>query len=312
MFLKLLIILISGNHQTNSPPYNPYYNSSRHEHTRQQPHNSTINPAGYGNNLQDQYHLQGGGGGVTIINNNINNHHAWNYPSPVYTTHDTGDTALGFYLGYALGKLSTPSYHYHNSYYDEHNYTPRYDHYTVHHYYHNKETVPKEATIESNAIVACVGDSGSLCPTNTTSLCTNNGVVMCVATATSTIPCTNEKQSNCVKSIVSCKDNNSPECKQASQGTASISIPCISTANVYGNITYVNNSIVISNTTAGGDGPGSRNITVATNAEKGPSQMFCVTVLAVPAERKLTEGEKLFSRGKEILSRFAIKALGID
>ncbi|KAJ8974925.1 hypothetical protein NQ317_010208 [Molorchus minor] len=93
---------------------------------------------------------------------------------------------------------------------------------------------PREATIEPNAIVACYGDSGSICPSNTAALCTNNGAVMCVTNALSTVPCTLEKQTQCVKSTISCKDNNGPECKQPNLNETTVDIPCISTAKTYG------------------------------------------------------------------------------
>ncbi|KAJ8928101.1 hypothetical protein NQ314_019366 [Rhamnusium bicolor] len=142
--------------------------------------------------------------------------------------------------------------------------------------------VPKEATIEPNAIVACVGDTGSFCPANTTSLCTNNGAVMCVASAVSTVPCTKEKQTNCVKSTVPCKDNNAPECKQSTQSAASIAIPCISTAKVYGDISYVNNSIVISNSTDYNNTTITDAISIVTTTESNTNVTTTTTNSATP------------------------------
>lgn len=276
------------------------------------------------------------------MNQNINNHHygggygGYSYPSYHYTPVDTGSGTLGFFLGYSMAKLTTPSYHYHVGY---NSYRPAavYDHYEVHHYYHNNQNVPKEAEIQSNAIVGCVGDAGSFCPANTTSLCTNNGAVMCVASATTTVPCSKEKQVNCVKTTVPCVNNTTPECANSQTNSTTLNIPCISTAKVYGNLSYVNNSIVIANTTAINTSASPINGTVGTNVTvsstalpettttsftnstvvkretSGPvPQVFCVTILALPAERKPTESEVLVDSAKNIFLRFAVKSLGIE
>ncbi|XP_018577014.1 uncharacterized protein LOC108915464 [Anoplophora glabripennis] len=211
---------------------------------------------------------------------------------------DTGSAALEFFLNHSLAKSTTSNF-------------------TIHHYYRDKDTVEKEATIDLNAITTCVGDIGTFCPANTTSLCTKNGTVMCVTSATTTVPCNNEGQTSCVRSSVPCKDNNSTECKQSSGDAVSMTIPCISTAKVYGSITFVNNSIVVSNSTASNTDTITNNsntaaVMNATNVEGGPPQKFCVTILALPTERQLTEGEKLFSEAKEVFSLFAVNALGLN
>nr|CAI5861904.1 unnamed protein product [Callosobruchus analis] len=327
------------------PAYNPGYNPAGYGHP------PAYNPAGYGAppaygyghppaGYGGSYHYPGGGGGTTIINNN--NYHygggggygggyggGW-APSYRYSSFDTGSSALGFFLGYSLAKITTPSFLYHGSSYGG-GYTPRYDHYEVHHYYHNRDNVPKEAEIQQNAIVGCVGDSGSFCPANTTSLCTNNGAVMCVASATTTVPCTNDRQTNCVSTTVPCVNNTAPECKDSSQKETAIRIPCISTAKVYGDISYVNNTIVVANATTEANSTIATstnstdnnstvitttlasNITNSTASEKkGPPQTFCVTILALPAPAKQTEGGKLFEGAKNVFGMFAVKALGIE
>lgn len=257
---------------------------------------------------------------------------------------DTGSGTLGFFLGYSLAKLTTPSYHYHVGY-SSYSHAPVYDHYEVHHYYHNNQNIPKTAEIQPNAIVGCVGDAGSFCPANTTSLCTNNGAVMCVASATSTVPCTNEKQTNCVKTTIPCVNSTTPECAKSVQNTTTLSIPCISTAKVYGNLEFVNNTIVISNTTAISTNTSGVNSTTNNNGttsstelpmtttpspqtttvnstispsnntdatKKEPAQTFCVTIVALPAERKPPESEVIINSAKNIFTKFAVKALGID
>lgn len=218
----------------------------------------------------------------------------------------------------------------------------------MHHYYHNNQNVPKEAEIQPNAIVGCIGDAGSFCPANTTSLCTNNGAVMCVASATSTVPCSNEKQTNCVKTTVPCVNSTAPECANSQRNATTINIPCISTAKIYGNLDVVNNTIVISNTTAvsvnasaantnsssvnsttsingtvtstalpetttpNSQGNSTLNTTSSVPEKKDPPQVFCVTILALPAQRKPTEGEVVFNSAKSIWQKFAVKALGIE
>lgn len=262
----------------------------------------------------NNYHYGGGGGYVPTY-----------VPTYHYTTHDTGSGTLGFFLGYSMGRLTTPSFHYHTNYgYDS---TPRYDHYEVHHYYHNNNNVPKEAEIQPNAVVTCIGDTGSFCPAGTISLCTNNGAVMCVASATTTVPCTDVSQANCVKSTVPCLNSTAPECKGATNNTTTVSLPCISTAKIYANVTYVNNTVTIANTTAQNTTAlnatvttdNSTNFTVSsttvlpvTTTEKPKEpQTFCVTILALPAKRELSESEKLFNSADSMFGNFAVKVLGI-
>ncbi|XP_001815706.2 mucin-2 [Tribolium castaneum] len=251
-----------------------------------------------------------------------------------YSSSDTGSTALGFFLGYSLARLTTPTFS-HYSFYD--GYRPRYDHYTVHHYYHNKNAVPQNQEIQSNTIVGCVGDSVTVCPSNTTSLCTSNGALMCVVSATSTVPCTDNRQVNCVKSVVPCVNNTAPECKNSNQNATTVSIPCISNAKVYGDVKTVNNTIVTNSTNANSTTSStqypitttpvaivsSSDGTTSTYSTKYPitttpepstnppvrkkretAQNFCVTIVALPAEKKPTEGELFLKDAKSIVEKF--------
>lgn len=60
---------------------------------------------------------------VTIINTNINNH--IQYPTYSYSRSDYGDNDLGFFLGYKLGRMFKPSYHYYTpTYYNGHEHIP--------------------------------------------------------------------------------------------------------------------------------------------------------------------------------------------
>lgn len=375
------------------PAYNPSYNPAGYGHPPSY-------QSGYGHPAypQQQYHgagyqphYAGSPGGVTNINiNNINtnnNHHygggygggfynggyssgssiglGWGSchfncaPTYHYSDGAFGHGTLGFFLGYSLAKVTTPTYHYHSSFYD--GYTPRYDHYEVHHYYHNRDSIPAQSTIQPNSIVGCIGDSGTICPTGTTSLCTNNGAILCVASATTTVPCTEQKQGNCVRSTIPCVKD-SADCKLGTNQT--VTIPCVSTAKVPGNITYVNNTIVVNQTTIvnnnfnngtlndtmsssntssvlsasnsviNGSVPvsnltdsalatalniSSNNGTIVTSPDSTrrkrdtssvPVNEFCVTILALPAERKPTQQEILFKQGTSIFSKFLVKALG--
>ncbi|KAK9870758.1 hypothetical protein WA026_009719 [Henosepilachna vigintioctopunctata] len=188
-------------------------------------------------------------GGSRVKVYNINNYHSpgyWappSYPVYSYTYRDTGSSALGFYLGYSLGRITHPTYYHHShSFYD--GYSPRYDHYTVHHYYHNNQNIPKEQTITTKVIVQC-GDGSQICPANTTSLCTANGQIMCVVISSNTVPCKDNPNLQCVRSTVPCENNDAPECKGIAKGqSAAINIPCISSTTIEGNVTTVNNSLV--------------------------------------------------------------------
>ncbi|XP_018577011.1 uncharacterized protein LOC108915461 [Anoplophora glabripennis] len=217
------------------------------------------------------------------------------FSNPKYTINDTGDTTLGFYLKQSLVKI-TPTYHYYNTKYDPHGYIPKYDHYSIHHYYHNNKSIQTEVTIPPDIFVICAGNSSTLCPTNTTALCTSNGALLCVTRDSSTVPCLHDRRVSCVRSSVPCKENHGPECETSLNGVASISIPCVSTVNVYGTVSYLYYSILITNNST------------SDNSRKS----FCVTVLALPAERRLSEGEKVLKKAENVLAAFAVSALGIN
>lgn len=275
-----------------------------------------------------------------------------------YMSSDTGSGALGFFLGYSLAKITTPTFS-HQSFYD--GYRPRYDHYTVHHYYHNRDSIPQTQEIAPNTIVGCVGDSSTVCPAQTTSLCTNTGALMCVVSATSTVPCTGNQQVNCVRSEVPCVNNSAPECKESGKNSTVVSIPCVSTAKIYGELTVVNNTIVVNSTSLMPNATMHSNstsnnattvpvvsdgvttpkystyypivinestqypITTTPNPTQYPitttpqpnrvkrevTQNFCVTIVALPAERKITEGEMVFQGAKDLTSKFLAKAFGL-
>lgn len=257
-----------------------------------------------------------------------------------YTSHDTGDGALGFYLGYKLARISTPTYN-HETFFN--GYQPRYDHYSVHHYYHNPEAIPPRQEIYPSNIIDCVGDSGDVCPVNTTSVCTRDGKLMCVAPATATISCHNNLM--CTRSLISCVNNTASECS-GKQNNTWIDIPCLSTAKIYGNISVVNNKLIINNssmtnlTTTVTNANNTSNATSTTSPTttllpitvtsslvvepttstywKWKRQVFqanyppaapiahdmCVTVVALPAERTKTQGEILYNEAKDMVNRF--------
>ncbi|EFA02750.1 uncharacterized protein LOC663436 isoform X2 [Tribolium castaneum] len=288
------------------------------------PGQGPIGPPKYG-------YSQGSGPQKIKIVNKYNYHYPGYYHIPVqqygypgyfytpsyyhYSSHDTGSTALGFFLGYSLGKLTTPTFS-HHSFYD--GYTPRYDHYTVHHYYHNRDAIPQSQEIRANTIVGCVGDSVTICPVNTVSLCTSNGALMCVASATSTVPCTDNRQINCVRSVVPCVNSTAPECKNSNQNTTTINIPCISKAELYGDLKTINNTIIpanatLLNTTAVNNSTGTNEVSTQYPITTTPvphlrkrdvAQNYCVTIVALPAKRQPTEGEQFLSDAKFLTGKF--------
>ncbi|XP_045479748.1 adhesive plaque matrix protein-like [Harmonia axyridis] len=270
-------------------------------------------------------------GGTKIKVYNINNYHSPSYWAPPtypvyhYTHRDTGSTALGFHIGYNLRRISHPTYYHHqHSFYD--GYSPRYDHYTVHHYYHNRESIPRQQTVTTKVIIQC-GDSSQICPANTTSLCTASGQIMCVVIASNTVPCADQPNMRCVKSTIPCENNEAPECKGIAKGqTTTVSIPCISNTTIEGNVTTVNNTIVSNdpqnNTTrvlATETTTPQILTTQSTIGDLGNRRRkreapleFCVTVIAQPSKRALTEGEQVFNEIASIFDKFFTTAFGMD
>ncbi|RZB39278.1 hypothetical protein BDFB_011968, partial [Asbolus verrucosus] len=240
-------------------------------------------------------------------------------PSHRYNPEETGSSVLGFYLGYKLSQLTTPTYS-HKSFYDS--YRPRYDHYTVHHFYHNKEGIPPRQKIRTNTILGCTGDSTDVCPANTTSLCTSDGTLMCVVTARSTVVCGKD---NCVRSVISCLNNTAPECKGTNKNSTLVNIPCISTAEIYGNYRFVNNTI--RNDTSNVIATNAQNIdystkypitttpppfqSVQTSQRTVQVQEFCIVIVAKPAVRSLTKGEEAFNGASGFVEKFIERAWGL-
>lgn len=203
---------------------------------------------------------------ITIVNNNVNNH--IHYPTYSYSTNDYGRSDLGFFLGYQLGKLSKPSYHYSTStYYNGHEHIPLYDHYEIHHYYHNNENVMKQAKLEPNQIISCPGDSYAFCPTSTTALCLNSGSVMCVVKSEYTSPCSTDDTLNCMNSTIPCIENSIMTCREQNQKLTTVTIPCISTLELQGTLTINKNFLLVGNS--------SKDL-----------NSLCVTVAAEPAQNK--------------------------
>ncbi|XP_044748368.1 spore coat protein SP85-like [Coccinella septempunctata] len=279
-------------------------------------------------------------GGTTKVKvYNINNYHPPNYYAPMvypsyhYSPVSTGSGVLGFFLGYSLARITSPTFSHCHSCYN--GYVPRYDHYTVHHYYHNNNNVPKEQTVTTNNIITC-GDSSQICPANTISLCTATGQIMCVVAVTKTIPCDKDPNMKCVQSSVPCENNDAPECKGKAKGeTTTVNIPCISNTIIEGNVTTVNNTIVsadppkntteitttISTTTSSSDSTTTEQTTISntfpslganntfpslgtSRAKREAAQPFCVTILAEPSVRKSTEGEIAFNEVTNVFEKF--------
>lgn len=72
---------------------------------------------------------------------------------------------------------------------------------------------------------------------------------MCVVVATATTPCSNNVQANCISSTINCVNNTAPECKNSNSNTTTINIPCLSNAQIYGDLKTVNNTIIPANAT---------------------------------------------------------------
>lgn len=141
-----------------------------------------------------------------------------------------GGSALGLYLGYKLGGLSNGQ--------NSPNYiagpggAPQYS--VVHHYYHGDRPIPKDGTVEPSAIKKC--DNVTFCTPNTTPLCMSNGTVYCIASLDSTITCSeNSTELRCINSTITVPcDANSTNCNMTSLNTTTLSIPCVTTIDVFG------------------------------------------------------------------------------
>ncbi|KAL3265347.1 hypothetical protein HHI36_009555 [Cryptolaemus montrouzieri] len=273
------------------------------------------------------------GGKTKVKIYNINNYHPASYSAPFsyptyhYSSRDTGSGALGFFLGYSLARITSPSYYHCHTCYS--GYGPRYDHYTVHHYYHNSGNIPKEQKVTSNNIISC-GDSSQICPANTMALCTGSGQIMCVVAVTNTIQCLNDPKLKCVQSTIPCENSEAAECKGVPKGqTATVSIPCISNTVIEGNVTTVNNTIVskdeqknttelttTQNSTFASLGNNDTFPSLGSNSshsitKRETAQPYCVTVLAEPSIRKPTEGEIAFNEVTNVFEKFFSKAFQI-
>lgn len=222
------------------------------------------------------------------------------YSNYHYSSHDYGSGDYGFFLGYALGRLGSPSYSYHS-------YTPFYsDHYVVHHYHHNRESVPKEITVQPNTVVACAGNASVLCSSHTTALCMSNGTIMCVAKREETVPCQNDPSAVCIKTEIPCINKTQPGCED--KNTTVINLPCVSNATVFGNLTFTNNSIVLSDPVNVTSVSGTNNNVLTVKDTRIPN-LFCITVIAEPSVQK-PNPDAVYEKVKETFTGFLVKAWG--
>lgn len=267
------------------------------------------------------------GGKTKIKVYNVNNYHHPGYYAPPsypvyrYGSSDVGSGALGFFLGYSLAKVTQPTYYRYHGGASYDGYTPRFDHYTIHHYHNNPQAIPPRQTLSANTIETC-GDSAQICPAGTSALCTAKGEIMCVVNALSTVACKDDANRRCVKTTIPCENDQAPECKGIPKGsTTSIDIPCISNAELSGNVTTVNNTIVSLE---------KKNSTLVTTTQlpittlptsntvpslgylrakrQAPVQNYCVTIVAEPAVREPTEGEKVFNEVSSVFENLFSKA----
>ncbi|XP_022899987.2 uncharacterized protein [Onthophagus taurus] len=287
----------------NQPGYKPGYNQPNYH------------PPSYG---QPGYHPQGynqpgfpGYGGFPG-----GGHQPWYYSKKDHSTRNSvlaglGGSALGLYLGYKLGSIGNNiNSPFHSNY-------PGYPSYSVvHHYHHGDKPIPKESNLESKVVSKCE-NIGDFCTNNTTPLCLTNGTIYCMAPLDTTITCKmNETEYKCINSSILVPCNDQPQ-NTSCTNTTSISIPCITTINIFGD--FATNTLKIhklskrsesetmttteaNNVTTGVDAnvtSESSNITTTTSApimvgdspepsssltHQGISNKFCVTIIADPVK----------------------------
>lgn len=284
----------------NQPNYNqPHYNQPGYN----QPH---YNQPGFPNN---NYYPSGG------VWQQQKNHNVRNS-----VLAGLGGSALGLYLGYKIGQISNqpngPNYIGGSGGY------PQYS--VVHHYHHGDRPIPKDGKVEADVIKKC--DNVTFCTPNTTPLCMTNGTVYCIATLDSTIVCNeNSTELRCINSTISLPcDANATNCNSTNMNTTSLSIPCVTTIDVFGdfgsNKLSVNKiskraaedvvtttitpseasqnsseptTITSNDTTSSTPSPVSMAQVAATPSSSisnlGISNKYCVTVIAEPVKEPLVE-----------------------
>ncbi|GJQ65208.1 hypothetical protein Trydic_g7345 [Trypoxylus dichotomus] len=208
----------------NQPGYNqPHYNQPGYNQPGyNQPH---YNQPGYN---QPGYHQPG------FPNNNYSPG-MWTTQNKDHSVRNSvlaglGGSALGLYLGYKLGEITNSN--------NGPNYIggaggyPQYS--VVHHYHHGDRPIPKDGKVEADVIKKC--DNVTFCTPNTTPLCMNNGTVYCIASLESTIICNeNSTEMKCINSTITLPcEANSTNCNSTSLNTTALSIPCVTTIDVFG------------------------------------------------------------------------------
>lgn len=186
---------------------------------------------------------------------------------------DTGAGSLGIFLGNSVKHLPVSG---------------RYQ-YRIHHHYHNRDNVLKEVHVLPRDITLCEGNMGSFCPNGTWALCTKNEAIRCISSLWATQGCNEGPFQHCAKAELPCALY-TPECRNRIEKNFDIDIPCISMLKMYVNLIYVNGTVIAQDL-----------------IKIYPPDIFCVTVLALPAE--LTEGEELFNAVSSIFGKFAVKMI---
>ncbi|XP_057669189.1 uncharacterized protein LOC130901675 [Diorhabda carinulata] len=187
---------------------------------------------------------------------------------------DTGIGSLGLFLSNSVKHLPVPRRNYH---------------YRIHHHYHNRDKVLKEIHVLPRDITICEGNPGSFCPNGTWALCTKNGAIRCISSLWDTLGCDEGPYQHCAQAQLPCFPY-LPECRNGTKKYFEIDIPCISMLKMYVNLVYVNGTVIAQDL-----------------IKIYPPDIFCVTVLALPA--KLTEGEELFNDINDIFGEFAVKLI---
>ncbi|KAK4886898.1 hypothetical protein RN001_003169 [Aquatica leii] len=188
-------------------------------------------------------------------------------PPPIYqpVQQSSGGSILGyagtFAGGYLIGKLASGGFSSNGG--DRE--------YTVHHYHHNANEVPKHVSVTSNGLIMCSqNDTQGLCVPNTFPFCLSNGTIMCVTHSTYTTPCNTNNSMPCVVTVLPCPSNDT-SCNNstgANLTTTAVYIPCIS------KVTVIQQTVL--------------NFTADNSLSNQPSSVtnvdYCITAIAEPKQ----------------------------
>ncbi|XP_031341331.1 GATA zinc finger domain-containing protein 14-like [Photinus pyralis] len=141
--------------------------------------------------------------------------------------------------------------------------------YSVHHYYHDANAIPKQMSVSTNSLLMCnKNETQGLCVPNTFAICLSNGTIMCVTHSMYTTPCGGGNNLTCVITVLPCASNDT-SCNATTGGnstTSAVYIPCIS------NVTVSQQNVVTSDA----------------NSSSNQNVQYCVTAIAEPKKLEST------------------------